>query len=127
MNNTPQRLRASTLTTGLSLFVFASGALFAGCSGNAETSESVAAQQAALLTIPLPDASINYTFGTSIAADNQTLIVGDDRALAPDEAVRPRAARESPRRARRVARQPLDRLRQSRRVGLRHVPLRQRE
>jgi hypothetical protein len=77
------RLRASTLTTGLSLLVFASSSLLAGCSGSSEPTESVAQQSAALLTIPAPDPDINIQFGRAIAADSQTLIIGDAHARAP--------------------------------------------
>src|SRR5688572_11296475 len=77
------RLRASTLTTGLSLLVFASSSLLAGCSGGSEPTESVAEQSAALLTIPPPDPMINSHFGNGITADNQTLLIGDSEAKAP--------------------------------------------
>jgi hypothetical protein len=83
MKTLSRRLRTSTLTTGLSLLVFASSALLAGCSGSSEPTESVAAQSAALLTIPAPDPDINLQFGTAIAADDQTLIIGDAHAKAP--------------------------------------------
>jgi hypothetical protein len=76
------RLRASTLTTGLSLLVFASSSLLAGCSGSSEPTESVAEQSAALLTIPAPDPELNLQFGRAIAADSQTLIIGDAHAKA---------------------------------------------
>src|SRR5688500_18695902 len=75
-------LRVSVLTTGLPLLVYASATLLSGCAGSSEPGESVTQQQAALLTIPSPNASVNFKFGTSVAADNQTLIIGDDRALA---------------------------------------------
>jgi hypothetical protein len=79
----PSRLRTSTLTTGLSLLVFASSSLLAGCSGGSEPTESVAVQSAALLTIPAPDPMINSRFAEAIAADNQTLIIADNEAKAP--------------------------------------------
>jgi hypothetical protein len=82
MKKTSRRLRVSTLTTGLALLVFASSALIAGCSSSNKPEESVAGEQAPLITIPTPAANIPYKWGTSVAVDNQTLIIGDDRAMA---------------------------------------------
>ncbi|HEX2734195.1 MAG TPA: cellulose binding domain-containing protein [Polyangiaceae bacterium] len=45
-------------------------------------SEQVERAREALLNIPEPDPAINLQFGTSVAADNQTLIIGDSQALA---------------------------------------------
>ncbi|HEY3494819.1 MAG TPA: hypothetical protein VGK73_09045, partial [Polyangiaceae bacterium] len=83
MNTYSRPFRASILTTGLSLLVFASAALVAGCSASEERGESVAEASAPLLTIPTPDPAINSHFGSAVAADDQTLIIGDSEAKAP--------------------------------------------
>jgi hypothetical protein len=60
--------------------------LFLGCSQNgsavAPEDEDVATTRARLLSLPAPDPSVNLQFGTSVAADSQTLIIGDSQALA---------------------------------------------
>jgi len=84
MKNALRRIRVSTLKTGLPLLVFASSALLAGCSSGTKLDESVSGREAqALLTIPPPDPLINSHFGSAVAADTQTLIIGDSEAKAP--------------------------------------------
>ena len=84
MKKLARRFRVSTLTSNLSLLVFASSAQLAGCSSGAKLDESLAQKSAPILTIPQPDAlNSSQYFGSAVAADSQTLIIGDNQALGP--------------------------------------------
>lgn len=69
----------------LTLSCVAAGGAFSvvgGCSSQAEDTEPLA-KASDELTIHAPDEVVNDFFGTSVAADTQTLVVGDYGALAP--------------------------------------------
>src|SRR4051812_21300242 len=84
MENALRRFRVSKLKTGLPSLVFASSALLASCAGTTKLEESVSKhEEQALLTIPGPDPLVNSHFGSAVAADAQTLIIGDSEAKAP--------------------------------------------
>ncbi len=56
--------------------------MLGGCSSQLEESEQLA-KASDELTIHAPDAAVNYFFGTSVTADDQTLVIGDYGALSP--------------------------------------------
>ena len=82
MKNRLLRVQRSTLTRYVSLLALAASSVLAGCSAVPTSDESVARQDAALLTIPPPDPTVNSHFASSVAADAQTLIIGDSEAKA---------------------------------------------